>query len=348
MHHHAIPTAPSSPLCRRLLTVTLALLVATGGCKQKQEATGQQEGDSARRTTTICHGSVTNILPRIALEQGYFAAEGLTVTVKDMSDGKLAFDGLLTGECTFAVNGSPPIALHDPQQANFAILATVMSDDDAAKIITRRDHGITAPQDIKGKRIGVKQGIIGHLFLDLFMMKHGLKQSEVTQVAMDTDAFQPALAKGEIDGFAMTNKMVRSAAKTLGEKAVVFAEPGLNVIYGILTTRTDLPQGPQAAPQVLRALVRAERFAKDEPAAAKALLAKAYNFPEQELNDIWARTTIEVALNNTIFVNLEDQYKWQVERGFFQAFATPPNYLAIVAPTYLRATKPEAVSVVKQ
>lgn len=339
---------PLSPLGRCLLAVAMILLVATAGCRQKPKTDKQQAVAGQGQGVTICHGSVTDILPRIALEQGYFAEEGVTVTVKDMSDGKLSFDAMLAGECTFAINGEPPIALRDPQHANFAILATVMSDDDAAKIIMRRDHGISAPMDLKGKRIAVKQGIIGHLFLDLFMMKHSLRQEEVTQVPMEPAAFQAALTKGEIDGFAMTNKLVRAAAKGLGEQAVVFAEPGLNIIHGILTTRTDLPHSLQAAPPVLRALVRAERFAKSEPAAAKALLAKAYNFSAEDLEDIWARTTIEVGLANTIFGKLEDQYAWQVERGFFPAFATPPNYLPIVAPSYLRAIKPEAVSVVSQ
>lgn len=341
MSCHPIPP-PDSSLGRLLMAAGLVLLLLTSGCKPRQGPVATGQG------VTICHGSVTDILPRIALEQGYFSDEGLSVTLKDMSDGKQAFEGLLAGECTFAINGAPPIVLHDPQQAKFTILATVMSDDDPAKIIVRRDHGIGGPQDLKGKRIAVKNGIIGHLFLDLFMMKHGLKPHEVTQVFMDTDDFLPALAKGEIDGFSMTNKMIRAAVKMLGEKAVIFAEPGLNIIYGVLTTRTDSPQGIKTTPQVLKALLRAEEFAGSEPQAAQALLAKVYNFPDQELHDIWARTTIEVSLPNSIFVHLEDQYKWQVERGFFPAFASPPNYLAIVSPSQLSAIKPEAVSVIKR
>lgn len=337
----------------RLAALVLAVLIATFACQQGQEPVGQDQKGHAQKgaateAMTICHGSVTDILPRIALEQGYFTAEGLAVTLNDMSDGKQAFDGLLQGKCNFAVCGAPPIVLHDPQNAHFTILATVMSDDDSARLIARRDRGIASPQDLKGKRIAVKKGIIGHLFLDLFMMRYGLEQGEVIQVDMATERFQAALASGEIDGFAMTNKMVNAAAKALGDKAVVFAEPGLNIIYGILTTRTDVPQDLAVAPRLLKALLRAEEYARNEPAGAKALLAKAYTFSEAEVDNIWKRTTIELALANHLFVNLEDQYKWQVERAAAPALPTVPNYLSVVSPAYLSAIKPEAVSVIKR
>lgn len=328
---------------RPLVVLSLALVLLAGGCKQNQEHPPPPPPPAL--AVTICHGSVTDLLPRLALEKGYFSEEGVAVTLLDLNDGHQAFKGLLQGNCNFAVNGAPPLIQIPPAEANFTILATVMADDDSAKIIGRRDRGIVTPQDLKGKRIAVKKGIIGHFFLDLFLMKHGLRPEEVSQVFMESNKFHTALAGGEIDGFAMTNKMVLEAAKSLGPQATVFAEPGLVRIFGILTTRTDLPLNRQTAPLVLKALIRAERYAKNEPVAAKALVAKAYNISAAEIDGIWGRTTMEVALANSIFAHLEEQYKWQVESGLAPAFPTFPNYLGLVSPSYLQAIKPDSVSV---
>ena len=195
----------------------------------------------------------------------------------------------------------------------------------------------------------MKKGVLSQLFLDLFMMKHGLAQNEVVRVFMEPEAFQSALAKGEIDGFSMTNRMINAAATALGDKSVVFAEPGLNPILGILSTRPDIPLNLQATPRLLRALIRAEQFVKNDPAAAKELVAKENRISPREIECLWARTTIDVALPNFLFVHLEDQYRWQVERGGSQGLGGGmPNYLDLVLPEYLRAIKPDAVSVVKR
>ncbi|MBU1404809.1 MAG: ABC transporter substrate-binding protein [Proteobacteria bacterium] len=330
-----------------LVAATCVLLLVAGGCKRNEEA-GSQGKQTAPLAVTFCHGSVTDILPRIALEQGYFAEEGLTVTLNDL-DGKLAFDGMLAGECNFAVSGAPPIVLADPRRTSFAILATVLSDYDSARIIARRDLGIATPQDLRGKRIGVKKGVLSHIFLDLFMMKHGLEHNEVVRVFMEPEAFRTALAKGEIDGFSMTNRMVDAAATALGDTSVVFAEPGLNPILGILTTRPDIPLNLQATPRLLHALIRAEQFVKNDPAAAKALVAKENRIAPREIESLWARTAIDVALPNFLFIHLEDQYRWQVERGGSPGLGNGmPNYLDLVLPEYLRAIKPDAVTLFKR
>jgi NitT/TauT family transport system substrate-binding protein len=332
----------------RLVGIAIFLLLLIPGCKREEgpDSTGSSSRES--QSVTLCHGSVTDLLPRIALEQGYFKQEGLSVTIREMSDGKLAFDGMLKGDCNFAVTGAPPIVSIAPSITNFTILATVMSDDDSARIVARRDRGITKPVDLKGKRIGVKKGIIGHFFLDLFMMKHGLAPKDVTVVFMDTEQFIPALEKGTIDGFSMTEKMVSAAAKKLGKNAVVFSEPGLNVVHGILTTRSDQPNNLRATPGLLKALLRARQYAHEQPAAAKALIARSLNIPNSEIEAIWSRTTVELSLPNTLFIALEDQFNWQKQRGFIPSTAQPPNYLNIVSPQYLTALDPNLVTVIKR
>jgi NitT/TauT family transport system substrate-binding protein len=339
---------PAPHAMTRFMGAGIFLLLLLPGC-QRQEGpatpgTANEEGQSI----TLCHGSVTDILPRIALEQGYFKKEGLSIAIREMSDGKLAFDGMLNNECTFAVTGIPPIVSTSPTVTAFTILATVMSDDDSTRIIARRDRGIVKPADLRGKRIGVKKGIIGHFFLDLFMMKHGLAPNDVTRVFMGTEQFIAALENGTIDGFSMTEKMVSVAARKLGANAVVFSEPGLNVIHGILTTRSDQPSNLRAAPGMLRALLRARQYAHEQPTAAKALIARSLNISGSEVEAIWSRTTIEVSLPNTLFIAMEDQFNWQVDRGFIRSTAHTPNYLTIVAPQYLTALDPGLVSVIKR
>lgn len=324
----------------------LSLLLAAG-CEPKGKPAGSP-GKDGGQAVTICHGSVTDILPRLAFEQGYFREEGLSVTIRQMSDGKRAFDRMLAGDCTFSVTGVPPLVATPPSVTNVTVVATVMSDDDATRIIARKDRGIQRPRDLKGKRIGLKKGIIGHFFLDLFLARHGMSSDDVTLMFMEPDRFISALEKGDIDGFSMTEKMVNEAAGKLGNRGIVFSEPGLHVIYGVLATRTDQPLNLQVTPHLLRALLRAEQYAREQPAAAKALLSRAADLSAAQMDAIWNRTTIRLELANALLTSMEDQYQWQLERGFIPRSAGFPDYLTVISPQYLAAIKPGAVSVIKK
>lgn len=328
----------------RSFWLALLILLAFFGCKQNNEALKDQE--AARPIAlTLCHGSITNILPHLALSQGYFAEEGLQVSIREM-DGKKAFDGLGSGECNFAVSGPPPIATADHTRNSFTILATILEDDDATQIVARRDHGIASPSDLRGKRIAIKRGTHSNIFLDKFLRAHGLKASEINLVDLELPEMLKALTTGDIDAFSMTSNLVHDAAEKLGDRAVIFSMAGLNASRAILTTRPDVPMNREKTPGMLKALIKAEKYAAKNPTAAKkSLLKNGQGLTEEEVNSIWKRATIEVTLSNSLLLCLEEQFRWQTAQDKTKAPGSMPNYLDFISPGYLKAIKPDAASV---
>jgi NitT/TauT family transport system substrate-binding protein len=102
---------------------------------------------------------------------------------------------------------------------------------------------------------------------------------------------------------------------------------------------------PETIKKLLRALVRAERFYKDEPDAARKIIADAINVSLENMKEVWPTYLFNVALNQSLVLTLEDETRWAIKN---QLTARPdmPNYLNHLYLEGLRAVKPESVTVI--
>jgi ABC-type nitrate/sulfonate/bicarbonate transport system substrate-binding protein len=136
-----------------LFLCALLLSAPVSGCKDRQSSAPQKN----LTPVILCQGGVLTILPIIAHQQGFDAQERLTITLKNMKDGKLAMDSLVANECSFSSTGEPPIVSRSFEHDDFVILASLVSSENATKIIARGDRGIRRAADPKGRIIGMRK-----------------------------------------------------------------------------------------------------------------------------------------------------------------------------------------------
>jgi NitT/TauT family transport system substrate-binding protein len=102
---------------------------------------------------------------------------------------------------------------------------------------------------------------------------------------------------------------------------------------------------PETIKKLLRALIRAEQFCKDEPDAARQIIASATNVSLESLQELWPAYRFNVALAQSLLLTLEDETRWAIKN---QLTTSPniPNYLRSLYLDGLAAVKPEAVTVI--
>jgi len=149
----------------------------------------------------------------IAEDQGFFSKQGVDVTVKYYASGKLALNGMFSGEVELATPAETPIVFSSFERIDFGIVATIGSSDNDPKIVARRDKEIQKPGDLRGKRIATQKASAVHFFLHSFLIKHGLSEKDIKLSFKHPDELVPALTNGEIDAFCMREPYV-SRAKT--------------------------------------------------------------------------------------------------------------------------------------
>ena len=283
----------------------------------------------------------------VALEKGFFADEGLNVTIVDKyPSGKRALLGLLEGEVTLAPTSEVPIVFRSFERDDFAVVATIGSSDNEPKIVARRDTGIEKPADLRGKRLATQRASAVHYFLHLFLLRHGIAESDVELCYFKAEELPPALAAGRIDAFSMREPFVSEARRLLGAEAIVFCEPGLYVkTFNLVVRKQAVSERPEAIRRVLRALVRAEQFARKHAEEAIGIVARRLQVDRVSLGNTWTELDLRISLGQQLLGALEDEARWALGSGFVEGQPVP-NYLDLIHVDALDDVKATAVTVI--
>ncbi len=291
-----------------------------------------------------------NSLLIIATELGFFSREGLDVVrMKEFSTGtgKRGLEGLLAGDLDIATSADTAIVFMSFRNQDFRVVASHGSSDNDPRIVGRKDRGIKALADLRGKRIGTPIGTIMHFFLHTVLVKNGLSEKDVTLVFKKIEELPPALARGEVDAISIREPHTDAAERLLGKNAIVFSLPGLytktiNVVAGVKLVN----EKPEIVRRVIRGLIEAEEFVKKNPVRAIQIVSDDLGMNKAELSAIWSEMNLQVSLDQQLLLSLEEQARWAIKNRLTDKKQVP-NYLNFIYMDALKEVKPEAVTIIR-
>ena len=215
----------------------------------------------------------------LAKKKGYFADEGLDVTI-DSGNGSV-------GAITRVASGAYDISLADinslvefnashPDQAMKSVF--MVYDRPPFSLFMLKKSGITNPEDLKGKTLGAPVFDASRKLFPAFAKATGLSLDDVTWKSMDPPLREPMLVRGDVDaisGHYFTSVLNLENQGVKREDMVVFkyADYGLDFYgNGILASRDMMENHGDQLRGFLRALVKGWRDAIANPDEAIAAL----------------------------------------------------------------------------
>jgi NitT/TauT family transport system substrate-binding protein len=282
----------------------------------------------------------------VAHVKGYFANEGLNVTLQSHTTVKAALDAALEGQAELATVADIPIMFAVTKGQPVSIVATIFTVERDPGIIGRKDKGVLTLASLNGKRIGVTLGTSGHFVLDAFLIRQKLSTDDVTLRDLQPEELVDALVKGDVDAVATWEPYLGALRTQLGANGAIFYSAGIYELpFNIAGTRNYVVSHPETIKKLLRALARAERFCKDEPDGARQIIAGAINVSLENLKEVWPAYQFNVALHQSLLLTLEDETRWAIKNKL-TARPDIPNYLNHLYLDGLKAVKPESVTVI--
>ena len=285
----------------------------------------------------------------VAELQGFFAAEGLAVTLRPYPTGKLALEAMLRGEAQVATVAETPLVFASLAGTPFTVITNYASSTEHS-LVARADRGIAAATDLRGHRVGVAPGTSGQYFLHVLLSDEGLTEADIVVVPLPAAEQAAALAAGRVDAVAAFAPFSSQCRLALGDAARSFRTGIRYVGYASLVSHRDLPrQRPEATLRLLRALDRTTLWMRKHQDEALPLAAAGSGLEVAALRDGWDTLTPNLSLDQGFVVLLQSEARWAITARLAPGLAPGaaiPDYLDFIDAAALARLHPESVTII--
>ena len=310
-------------------------------------ACGQSSSKPTEQLTVGAFPGVFSSLIWIAENEGYFSDNGLDVTIQDEYETGIApMRDAINGKIDIASGAEFVLVSLSFEYENLKAISTIDLAD-AIELVARKDHGITRPTDLRGKKIAIPKETQAEFFLGRFLTFNDLALEDVEIVGMNPSELVDAMVDGTIDAAMIWEPNVYRISSKLGNNLITFpGQSGRDFYFLMVATDEVITARREAISQFLNALVAAENYIQRFPEKAKDIVTERLDLEEDYVASVWPKNDFTTSLPQSLVLAMDDEARWRIANGLTDKIVVP-NYLDYLYLDGLEALKPEAVSIIR-
>ncbi len=263
-----------------MLGIVIIALIAIGGYLAKQPSS-----KSSDNSFNLSVNSWVGFAPfYLAQEKGFFADEGVKVTITQTDDTAQRKAAMIKGEIDGLGDSIDLLVLARGENVP-EVGVTQLDISNGADGILVTDK-VNSVQDLKGKKIAVQKNFVSEAFLNYVLKKNGLKSTDVETLDTEAGAAGAAFVAGKVDVAVTFEPWLSKAKERSGGKVLVSSADQPGVVVDILSINEPyLNRNPQNVKKVMKAWFKAVDYWKANQQEADAIMATHYNLKTDEFAD---------------------------------------------------------------
>ena len=234
-----------------------------------------------------------------ALQEGYYAEEGLDVTFDPGKGSADAVQRIVSGAYDMGYPDINALIEFNAQNPDSAVPVVMIGyEQPPFSIFTLKGSGIEEPEDLVGKTLGAPVFDASYKLFPAFAARIGIDPADVPRKNMDPQLREAMLVRGEVDAISghVFSSMLDIKSKGVSEDEIVYfmyGDHGMDFYgNGIAASPEFLREHPEAVRGFIRATIRAWKDILGDPELAIAALKEA----EPLLKEDVERERLELAL----------------------------------------------------
>ncbi|WP_207782555.1 ABC transporter substrate-binding protein [Phytoactinopolyspora limicola] len=219
----------------------------------------------------------------MALDIGFYDELDLDVTLADpFPTGVDALNALDSGDVDFVQVGVPSFGailggMDLVYLGNYSGSASQLTQDEPMALVARADSGIDSDDltTLAGKRLGVSEGTINHLYVLRILEEAGLTSDDVEIINTPPPEMGVALETEGVDAIASWDPWPITIEDTVSGSYEVVRGGGYMAFLGyIVSTRSYVEENPDIVERVLTARAAADQWMRDNTEEAAAVTVR--------------------------------------------------------------------------
>ena len=230
---------------------------------------GVVAGMAADKEVTIGYQLVFNPACSAILD-GYFEkATGYKINWRKMDSGAKVINAMASGDVHISLCGSSPIAAGVSRGLDIELVWIYEDIASAEALVVRNGSGIMAPQDLKGKKLGVPFVSTTHFHTLFALEQFGIDPKEVKVLNMQPNAIAAAWERGDIDAAFIWDPALGQIKKT-GKVLItsgMLSTWGKATFDGCVANKTWAAENPEFMAKYIKAVAEVDASYRDNPQA---------------------------------------------------------------------------------
>jgi NitT/TauT family transport system substrate-binding protein len=259
---------------------TLWATAACGGSAQPSTSTSGTGTGLEKTHLTVGALPIVDDAPLfLAIKNGYFKQQGLTVTTQIIPQSTLAIPDMLHGTVDIIGTGNYVSFFEGQAQKTFSIRvlsAGATCTQNSFGILTLPKSGIKGPAGLAGKTIAVNlTNNVQTLTADTLLKANGVSPASVKYVVVPFPDMAAALKAGRVNAISVVEPFMTGAEQAMGAVPVMSQCSGSVSrlpLSGYFATAAWAAKYPHTAHAFQVAMARAQAFADANPSAVQKVL----------------------------------------------------------------------------
>lgn len=251
----------------------------------------------------------------VALEKGFFKAEGLDVDIMAPADPSDPLKLVAAGKMDFAVSYQPSVHIARSEKLPVVSIGALVQHP-LSSIMYLKSSGFKSPADFKGKKIGYSVEPLYRVLLEAVAEKAGLKKTDYEAIRVGFN-LSPQLLAGQVDAVIGAFRNYEAVQVELeGESVGVFPleENGVPDFYELvlITNEKTVKSDSAKVKAFIRAVSKGIEYTLAHPEEAIDIFVKANKDSDNELT----RKSFEATLPFFRGSPAQDPKRWEVMQDF--------------------------------
>lgn len=217
----------------------------------------------------------------VALEKGYYKAEGLDVTMDPGQGSAGAMQRVASGVYQIGFADVNSLIEYNAKNPGKEILCVFMAYDfPPFGVYALKKSGIKGPKDLEGKKLGAPVFDASFRLFPAFAKKTGIDRGKVTHVNLTPQLREQSLVQGSVDFISghYFSSILDLKARNVGIEDIVamtYSDAGMDVYgNGIIVSPELAANNPKAVTGFIRATIRGWKDVIANPSAGVAAAKK--------------------------------------------------------------------------